>query len=45
MIDASTGRPWDIPTSGEIVMHMTYVCDKPSVFDIVKEDGMDSLIR
>lgn len=44
-VEASTMRPWTIPTSGKARIKIDCVCDAPSVFDVGDDSGVESVIR
>lgn len=45
LVDASTGKPWEIPTSGHCLIQLSYQCDVPTYFDIGEDYGIDNIIQ
>jgi hypothetical protein len=45
LVDASTGKPWEIPSSGHCVIQLSYQCDVPTMFDIGEDYGIDNIIQ
>ncbi len=45
LVDASTGKPWEIPSSGQCVIQLSYQCDVPTLFDIGEDHGIDTIIQ
>lgn len=45
LVDVSTGKPWEIPTSGTCVIQLSYQCDVPTLFDIGADHGIDNIIE
>ena len=45
LVDASTGQPWVIPTTGHCVIQLSYQCDVPTFFDIGEDHGIDNIIQ
>lgn len=45
LVDASTGRPWEIPPTGHCVIQLSYQCDVPTLYDIGADHGIDNIIQ
>jgi hypothetical protein len=45
LVDASTGKPWEIPSSGHCVIQLSYQCDVPTLFDIGEDHGIDTILQ
>lgn len=44
LVDASTGKPWEIPPAGYCVIQLSYQCDVPTLYDIGADHGIDNII-
>lgn len=45
IIDASTGKPWNIPHFGIARLKIDCICDAPSIFDVGEDSGVESIIQ
>lgn len=45
LVDASTGKPWEIPATGHCLIQLSYQCDVPTFFDIGEDHGIDNIIK
>lgn len=45
LVDISTGKPWEIPITGNCIIQLSYQCDVPTVYDIGADHGIDNIIK
>ncbi|RYH11471.1 hypothetical protein EON65_38750 [archaeon] len=45
LVDVTTGKPWEIPATGNCVIQLSYQCDIPTLFDIGADHGIDNIIQ
>lgn len=45
LVDVTTGKPWEIPPSGNCLVQLSYQCDVPTLFDIGADHGIDNIIK
>jgi hypothetical protein len=45
LVNKATNKPYEIPTTGGVVIDVNYECDAPSSDDIGEDDGIDAIIK
>lgn len=45
LVDSATGKPWEIPATGQCIIQLSCNTELPSLFDIGQDYGIDNIIK